>query len=177
MSKIESAQIFMTASLLAALFTIPAIAIAEDYTQPAPPAREPVYVWQGNRIENQPGAPSTPATPAQDANNMPQMVQAGSVRYITGGIGDEERAMLEAVKNDYNLHITSASNSGEFNGDTQISISNLQGQSLLNVSAGPLFYVDLPAGTYKVQAMSDGRSEERKVTVWDKKSSSLYFRW
>jgi len=166
MNRLEAMQIFAVAGTLAAFVVVPSM--ADDIAQPVQ-SREPVYVWQGNRIGGQRASAET--------TDLPQVVQAGSVRYITGGIGDEERAALEAVKNEYNLHITSTDNAGEFNGDTQITVRDRGGQTLVNAEAGPLFYADLPAGTYTVEAISVGRSEERKVTVGQQKPSSLYFRW
>ena len=147
---------------------------AEQYQQPVigqpTQSREPVYVWQGNRIPE-------PNSSTLGEPGLPHAKQVDNVRYITGGIGEEERDALNAVKNDYNLHITSTNSNGEFNGDTMVTVLDGKGQTLLNVNAGPLFYANLPAGTYIVKATTDGKTEERKVAVGATKASSVYFRW
>ncbi len=104
-------------------------------------------------------------------------IQNGNVRYVTGGIGDEERAALEAVKNDYNLQITNTNSIGEFSGETKVSIADRQGNQLINAQAGPLFYAGLPPGDYTVEANHNGKMQNQKVSLNQSKSSSLYFRW
>ena len=149
--------------------TVPQVApYGQPVNQQQTSPREPVYVWQGNHI----------GSPGLGSPGLPHAVDVAGVRYITGGIGDEERDALEAVKGEYNLHVTCTNNNGEFNGDMLVTIFDKKGQALLNVEAGPLFYANLPAGTYTVKATSGGQSEEHKVTVGDnRKSSSVYFRW
>ncbi len=114
---------------------------------------------------------------AADTSDAPlQPTQVNGITYITGGIGDEERAKLESEKHNYNLHITSAGKAGEYVGDTRIVIRDRKGNELLNVSSGPLFYVQLPAGAYTIEARSDGETQERRVTV-GQKNSFLHFSW
>src|SRR5689334_11347717 len=71
---------------------------------------------------------------ASDLSTLPQPQQEGSVTYITGGIGDEERDALRAVSRDYNLHVMSASTSGAFAGQTQIIIRSRQGEEVVDES-------------------------------------------
>jgi len=166
-----------------------------SYVQPAEqpiaspqPQSQPVYVWQ----PGPPDAAHAPPSPSADAHipqtvsmatgatgvtSLPQPVQAGNVRYITGGVGDEERDALEAAKKDYNLHITTVNTSGEFLEDTQVTITNRQGEEVLKTPAGPMLYVDLPAGAYTVEATSGGETKKQHVTVGPHKSASVYLRW
>lgn len=108
---------------------------------------------------------------------MPQPTQNGNITYITGGIGDEERNALQAVKNHYNLSIMSAGVSGAFAGDTHIIIRDRAGNEVINTDAGPLFYANLPAGQYVVESSSEGQTHSNKVTVGSGKTANLHLTW
>ncbi len=106
-----------------------------------------------------------------------QPVEVGNVKYITGGIGDEERNTLQSVEKDYNLRIMSAYKDGAFSGDTHVIIRDHAGGELINVSAGPLFYARLPAGTYMVEAVNGDESKKQKVLLNQSKATSVHFSW
>lgn len=106
-----------------------------------------------------------------------QPYQAGNITYVTGGIGDEEREAIQAVKKDYNLSVISAAKSGAYTGDTQVVIRDHSGQELLNTQAGPLFYAQLPPGAYTVQAQSEGKTREQHITVAQNKPAHIQFSW
>jgi len=101
----------------------------------------------------------------------------GSITYITGGIGDEEREVLKSVKNDYNLSIMSAGTSGAFVGDTHIVIHDRTGQEVLNTDAGPLFYAKLPAGRYIVEGTSEGQTRKQAINVASHQPAHVHFSW
>lgn len=103
--------------------------------------------------------------------------QVGDIQYITGGIGDEERTSIEAVKKDYNLHVTSAATSGAFVGNTQISILDSNNQPLLTSETGPLFYAKLPDGTYTVEATHNQQTKSEKIKAIANKPISVVFSW
>ncbi len=108
---------------------------------------------------------------------LPPAQQAGAITYITGGIGDEERDALEAVKSDYTLSIISAGAAqGAFSGDTHISISR-KNEELLSVDAGPIFYAMLPPGRYRVTATSRDQIRSQTITIIAGKQASLHFSW
>src|SRR5262249_5542328 len=136
-----------------------------------PPERE----TQNEALSGQPSLP-TPEVATPTTGGGMQSIQQGDVRYITGGIGDEEREALDAVKKDYNLHVTSTNKDGEFNGDTQIVILGKGGEKLVDVVAGPLFYAQLPAGHYTLQAVNGGVQKQQKVTIGGK-DARVYLRW
>jgi hypothetical protein len=83
---------------------------------------------------------------------------------------------MKQVENDYNLRIMSASKSGDFVGDTRIVITR-NGQLVLDAQSGPLFFVNLPAGPYVVEATSDGQNRKQNVTVGKSKSSHIRLTW
>lgn len=96
---------------------------------------------------------------------------SADVTFVTGGIGDDERAAIEAAKEDYNLHITSASISGAFVGEAHVVISRVNGkeaEEVLNAAAGPLLYVHLPVGTYTLDASLGEQHKSQKITITKK---------
>ncbi len=103
------------------------------------------------------------------------------VSYVTGGVGKDERAAIEASKADYNLYVLSASTSGEFVGDTRVVITRTgagEAEEVLNVDSGPLLYVRLPAGSYKLVASLGDVTKEQTFTVNAKgKPSTIRLSW
>lgn len=103
------------------------------------------------------------------------------VSYVTGGVGSDERAAIEASKADYNLYVLSASTSGEFVGDTRVVITRShagEAEEVLNVDSGPLLYVRLPAGNYKLVASLGDVTKEQTFTVNAKgKASTIRLSW
>lgn len=103
------------------------------------------------------------------------------VSYVTGGIGTDERTAIEASKADYNLYVLSASTSGEFVGDTRVVITRNhagEAEEVLSVESGPLLYVRLPAGSYKLVASLGDVTKEQTFTVNAKgKPSTIRLVW
>jgi hypothetical protein len=177
---------FAIVGMLAVFFVTPSW--ADDLPQPASPDGASAYYQAASGAGAAPASSQTvpaekfgqsmsnqPVPPG--SSDQPQAVQTNGISYITGGVGDEELHALEAVKNEYNLHVTNTDAAGEFDDGTTITILGRDGKELLNINAGPLFYAVLPVGTYVIEASSGGRSEKRKVTVGQEKPASIYFRW
>lgn len=120
-------------------------------------------------------APSPPSTAPWTTILPPQ--QSGAIRYVTGGVGDDERAALGEAKKEFNLYIMSAEKDGSFVGDTQIVIRSTKGDELLKADAGPLLYVQLPAGSYTIEASHAEQVKKEKVAIGAKGTSNLYFNW
>jgi len=106
-----------------------------------------------------------------------QPLQSGSVTYISGGVGSDERDALRAAKQDYNLHIMNSAANGEFTTDDTLSISS-HGQTLVSTSnVGPLFFAKLPPGTYTVTATIADHQKQQKITVGAGKPANVHFVW
>ncbi len=106
-----------------------------------------------------------------------QPVEINGIKYVTGGIGDEERAALDSMKRDFNIRIVSAGAHGEYVGSERMIITNRKGDELVNVSAGPIFYAELPPGTYTLEARSDGEKQTRRITSSPDKATFVHFTW
>ena len=99
------------------------------------------------------------------------------VAYVTGGIGDEDRAAVESVAQQYNVHITSATKDGAYSGATAVVIYDRKGNELLVTDAGPLLYVSLPPGRYTVAAEYEGAEQTKKLNVVKNRNSDLNLLW
>lgn len=99
------------------------------------------------------------------------------IAYLSGGIGEDD-PMLKASEN-YNLHMVFATQgSGEYLADIKVMIEDTKGRKILQTdSPGPIFYVKLPAGNYRVTAGHQGNSLRKQITVNDRGSRDLYFHW
>jgi hypothetical protein len=78
----------------------------------------------------------------------------------SGGVGSESREEMQAVADQYSLHVTLATRSGSFLSDVRVEIRDAAGEAVVEtVTEGPLLFVDLPPGDYTVAAMrADGPS-------------------
>ncbi len=105
---------------------------------------------------------------------------AGEPQFVTGGVGVEERSQLLASKPDYNVRMTFATRgSGEYRSDVQVEISDSKdGVQVHARDAGPLMYVNLAPGRYRVTATAtDGQVQRRDLQVQAGRSKDLYFYW
>ncbi len=100
------------------------------------------------------------------------------IRYISGGIGEGERAELEALSNQFNLRLLFAmQDSGNYLGDVQVRILDSRGATILSAeSHGPWFFAELPPGSYTVEVIALDQSQ-RQTTRIDQRQSRLNFYW
>jgi hypothetical protein len=103
----------------------------------------------------------------------------GSITYVSGGFGIDERQAMDAVAKDYNLKLIFAEKgSGAYLADAKVSIVGMKGQKILDaVSNGPWFMARLPAGHYTITAAIEGKSLVRKATVTGGRHSQVRFYW
>jgi hypothetical protein len=100
------------------------------------------------------------------------------VKFVTGGIGEDERTEIEAARGEYNVHVTSARLDGAFVEDTRVIIRNKAGEEVLDVDAGPLLYVQLAPGSYTVEATHNDIIKKRNLTIGKKtKDARVHFGW
>lgn len=116
------------------------------------------------------------ATPALAAE--PQEQTQGSIRFLSGGIGqDEVQAMREAASR-YPLAMTFTANTGQYVADVKVTIKGRKGETMLDtVSTGPMLLVDLPPGQYTVAATLEGKTLTRKVSLAKNTRQRLVLRW
>jgi hypothetical protein len=100
------------------------------------------------------------------------------VKYVTGGVGFDERKELDALSRQFNLKLTFALTNGDFLGESQVHITSADGTAVLDaVTDGPYFYVHLKPGTYTVKIDRDGHVLQRTAHVTDRGQQHLMFSW
>lgn len=114
---------------------------------------------------------------AADADVLTTQTAEG-VPYLNGGIGAAEQAQMHRDARDWPLRLTfSEGKDGAFLADVRIRIVDGAGKTVFTLDdAGPMTYVRLDPGQYRVTADHRGRSLVREVRV-SRGNASLYFRW
>jgi len=100
-------------------------------------------------------------------------------RFMSGGVGTEEREEMMQMANRYDLALSFAARSGEYLSDVNVVITDAKGKEIVNtITAGPLFYAELPGGRYNVKVTYRGRTEEIKgLQVSNGHLVSRLFHW
>ena len=101
----------------------------------------------------------------------------GDIRFITGGVGDEEHAALESVRARYNLRISNAEADGSFISDLHLILRDRTGNILLQTDAEPIFYAHLPNGTYQLEVSHEGQLRQKKIIIGTKATQEIRLIW
>ncbi|BFO55731.1 hypothetical protein AVXHC19_25340 [Acidovorax sacchari] len=101
------------------------------------------------------------------------------MRYTCGGIGLDESTAMRAAMKDHPLSLLFAAGGGDYLADVQVKLVP-QGWgdagALAFTATGPVCLLDLPAGSYEVEATSGGKQKRQTVMV-DKEPKTLDFRF
>ena len=104
--------------------------------------------------------------------------ERGSVPVVSGGVGEDSVARLQAREKEFNLKLVFALVEGNYLADVGVTISNAAGRRLVqHVTDGPIFMARLPAGTYVVTASYNGNAQTRTVTLRGDRLLTEYLRW
>jgi hypothetical protein len=87
--------------------------------------------------------------------------------YVSGGVSHEELRSLHERRADYNLWVvTAASRSGAHLADVLLTIRDSRQRTVFNGRLeGPWLFIDLPLGSYEVEAALDGKAQRRTTTI------------
>lgn len=98
---------------------------------------------------------------------------------LCGGVGEDERPVLQAMRGGDALQLVfSTQGSGEYLADVAVVVQkNSSGQSLSFLASGPLCYLKLQPGSYRIQATFHGAIRTQSVRIAPQKIRMLYFYW
>jgi hypothetical protein len=116
-------------------------------------------------------------TLAEQAVIQPQT--QGDVTFVSGGVGGDEQAAMQAMQSDYNLSLLfSVQGTGEYLSDVKVSITDAHGNVFLEtVADGPKLFANLKSGRYLITAADqNGRVQHKTATVGNRRTS-LSFTW
>jgi hypothetical protein len=159
------------------------LAVAAPAAAQGPPPSPP-YAPPPSRIEEltPPPAPAQaplPPPPAAALPSGPEPQQQGDIGFVSGGVGDDDRAALRQMAHNYNLRLQFAiQGSGEYLADVNVTLTDEKGRTLLDtISDGPLFFAKVPPGRYKITAAEGGRTLTRAVVVPADGPAAQAFYW
>lgn len=96
----------------------------------------------------------------------PTVLTQNGIRYVSGGIGEEEAAAMQKMAAQYSLRLMVAHKSGEYLSDVDVTIASSTGKGVFSARTdGPFLLVALPPGHYRVTAASGQASQTRSVVV------------
>jgi len=109
----------------------------------------------------------------------PLALAEAEVAHASAGAADDHTIALEAMRHDYNLQLVFAlKGSGAYLADVKVGIRNAAGERVLaTTSPGPLFFVSLPRGQYRVDAEFKGQQLSQSVRLAAGRRSELFFYW
>lgn len=113
------------------------------------------------------------------AGQAPVVQAQGEVRYVSGGIGVDERLELLAMHAEFNVHMTFAvKRAGNFIADVAVRIEDAAGREVLDaVSEGPWLYARLAPGRYSLRATYAEAIQKRAFQVRAGRHTGLYLYW
>jgi len=110
--------------------------------------------------------------------HQPEVRSSGGIRYISGGLGKEERDLLHQMARDYSLKLIFALKQGDYLSNVHVAVKDTQGNTVLDtVSEGPLLYMSLPDGKYTINAEANGQPKQQIAQVHKAQQSELQFYW
>jgi len=105
---------------------------------------------------------------------------ATGINFINGGIGREEVETIRKAAKKFPLQLLfSEGKAGRALTDIGLTITDINGAAVFTwKKAGPLLYIDLPAGKYKVSGNYNGTKQSHIITlVAGEKPQKLYLNW
>jgi hypothetical protein len=139
--------------------------------EPTAPARPP----RGPQVADDDAASSDWSPPGGSI----KIEDYRGIRYLSGGIGEGERAELDSVSGQFNLRLLFAmQGSGNYLADIRVNILDSRGEVALSAeSNGPWFFVQLPPGTYTIEVSIPDQLQRQTVRIEGSRQSQLNFYW
>jgi hypothetical protein len=107
---------------------------------------------------------SAQTDPGTFPNPVVQHTPAG-IDYISGGVGEEDRAAMAARQAEFPLKIVLSAAEGEYIVADRVSVQTPQGELALVRDAGPILMMRLPPGQYTLEAAYKGKTQRRSLQV------------
>lgn len=119
-----------------------------------------------------------PATAGIRGGEMATVINPGSIRYLSGGIGHDEQLMLKNAEADYPVKVVFANTNGAFMSDVEVTVKDAAGKTVLGLTTdGPVLLMDLEPGTYTLSADDGSEVKTQKLNVSDSiRSYTLHFK-
>ena len=114
-------------------------------------------------------------------SNLPPEQKQGSIAYLSGGVGDEQRTAIKDAARNYALELEFVQGTTAprpFLSGVNVEIKDSSAHTVLSTIAdGPLLLAKLPSGSYSITATNMGSAESKSVTVAEGKHQHVVFDW
>ena len=162
-----------TQGLCTLAFAIMGVTLAGLLLAPAGIAATATLLPSGDAIE------LTGEGPAASFKTTIPIHRSGGIRYFSAGVGLEER---QAEYPPFSLKLILVAGPKAYLSKAGVTITNDSGTVRVDIPGdnvdGPWVFVDLPDGTYHIEAVSRGdQVEQRGVRVSEGKTRTVYLRW
>ena len=103
---------------------------------------------------------------------------ADGIKFVTGGIGEEEAQAMRRIAKDFTLNLVFSESTGGKITEVNAVIYNEQGQRVFYIKgASPLLYVNLPKGKYRVVANYNNAKQGYVVNLEGNANKKLILSW
>lgn len=90
----------------------------------------------------------------------------GSVAWMGGGVGEDARDAMRLAASGYNVHVVFSERRGAYLADVPFTVTRGGGAELVSgISPGPLLYLKLPPGAYRISARLDDAWQSKRIRV------------
>jgi len=114
-----------------------------------------------------PGAPTSTARSDPVFAVAPSATEKGGIRYLAGGVGADARDSMRRRAPDYSARLSfSAGRDDHYVPDVRVTVRDARNKVMLELpEAGPLVYIDLPPGSYAIEAEHAGTVRHREIRI------------
>lgn len=91
-------------------------------------------------------------------------VSPEGISWMSGGIGGEAREEIRKSAAAYNVHLVFSHQNGSYLSGIPFTVTRQDGRQIFSgISEGPLVYLKLPQGPYRIAAEIDGAWQRRRL--------------
>lgn len=114
-----------------------------------------------------------------EAENAQSTQNISEVAYLNGGIGQEESSEIRSKAGSFNLRLyLSEGKPGQSITNAQITVTDKNDNVKLNIAdGGPMLFLHLENGRYKISAQHNGITILRNVVIANHRGTNVYLNW
>lgn len=114
----------------------------------------------------------------QNVHSATQAGDVAAIRYISGGVGEEDLQALDIEQDNHRLKMVFTTLDGTFLADIAVLVLDTKNNTLLDTrSEGPVMLLDLPSGNYQVRATYALETISKNIVSSPSRLNTVYFRF
>lgn len=116
-----------------------------------------------------------------DSSGLPAEITQGSVRYVSGGVGEASASAFKQAASRYPLELLfaqKASPNDVYLAGVKVTVRDRAGKVVLDaVSDGPYLLATMPAGRYRIDADYEGIAKSQTVEIQSGRHQRVVLVW